>query len=175
MLDDLKHNRVVSENEMKNLLRDVDDVIRSQVVEYKLPLLMQAEHINHLENLLDVIKSQVNELASLHDTANSYMQETFGLLKEKQKQLEAIQKTSQSLRKLQKFLFLTGRLKTNYDYWKKTFNTKLSESPFVSQLKATLTEIYTLIKDPDLHGIDVVDTEMKEVSLIQSEIQKNTR
>lgn len=162
---------VITENDMKLVLRDLDDNIKAQVIESKLPILKQAEHINHLEKLLDVVKARVQELDELHKDTSSFILETFSVLKERQSQLEAIQKASQTLRKILKFLFLCNRLRSNYDYWKKTLSSKLSDSPFYIQLKSTSGELMNLINDPELIGIIIVENEMKGINSIIKEVQ----
>lgn len=169
--------RLGNSSESKNLsnsLNHVYDAIKSHIIENNIPLLHQSLNIDQLEIIIQEIKKRIDDIQATYNSILTSIDSPLESLKLKQKQLESVQYTSQILRKIQKFLFLSSRVRSNYEYWKKTSqDSSFKHSSAYPLINSTMKEIRMLLKSDDLNGINIIEKEKEFIQQIEDLMKKD--
>ncbi|KAF7727816.1 hypothetical protein EC973_007047 [Apophysomyces ossiformis] len=119
-------------------------------------LLGQVRGIQELEVVLSTVQSNIVELnGSLHNLATK-IRDPYDQLQTYAIQLENFQATSDILRRLHRYLLLTRRLQTQLPSQEGKLNVAERD---IAAAALTVHELETIMTEPDLEGIDLVESE----------------
>ncbi|TPX62113.1 hypothetical protein PhCBS80983_g00640 [Powellomyces hirtus] len=127
--------------------------IQEQVTSHYEDLLQQVTGLSRIEETLSAVKQGVSSLNSSFDRVREKVLVPHQEMKDKSLQLERIQSTAEVLRRVIRFMYLLRRLDVQLPGGER-------ELP---KAALTISELNVIIQDPDLKGIEVVDSETPSI------------
>ncbi|KAF9580890.1 Conserved oligomeric Golgi complex subunit, partial [Lunasporangiospora selenospora] len=134
--------------------------IHEQVTTNYNDLLSQAAGIRELENVLKTVKIGLKALSSSMERLSLKVKMPFEQIQAYTIQLERLQVTSEMLRRVLRFLYLSKRLEMQLP----------GGDLELTKAALTLSEVDTLLLESDLQGIHVVDNEVRNLESVRGRI-----
>ncbi|KAF9431782.1 Conserved oligomeric Golgi complex subunit, partial [Entomortierella beljakovae] len=134
--------------------------LHEQVTTHYNDLLSQAAGIRELETVLKTIKLGLKTLSTSMERLSSKIKIPFEQIQTYTIQLERLQVTSEMLRRVLRFLYLSKRLEMQMP----------GGDLELTKAALTLSEVDALLQESDLEGIDVVDKEVKNLESVRGRI-----
>ncbi|KAG0199080.1 Conserved oligomeric Golgi complex subunit [Mortierella sp. GBA30] len=134
--------------------------LHDQVTTHYNDLLSQAAGIRELETVLKTVKIGLKALSNSMERLSFKIKTPFEQIQTYTIQLERLQVTSEMLRRVLRFLYLSKRLEMQMP----------GGDLDLTKAALTLSEVDTLLLESDLEGIRVVDEEIQNLESIRSRI-----
>ncbi|KAJ3151941.1 Conserved oligomeric Golgi complex subunit [Geranomyces variabilis] len=134
--------------------------IQEQVTSHYEDLLQQVTGLSRIEETLATVKQGVGSLNSSFGRVREKILVPHQEMRDKSLQLERIQSAAEVLRRVIRFMYLLRRLEVQLPGGER-------ELP---KAALTISELSVIIQDPDLKGIDVVDSEVEEIAQAKQRI-----
>jgi hypothetical protein len=174
-----------SSAEVSKAVTELGEVIRSQIITYKKPLLRQALNVVHLDKWLAQVRTNVQDFNDHFAEVRKDLREPFDALSQQGKQISKAHKVSRMLRSVNLFLVQLGRLKRflshlpQHSASNESSDAAESEKPpssvehsaNLSYAATLIHEMLTLVETEGIRGIDVVDRELPWVSELKQTLQ----
>ncbi|KAG0356673.1 Golgi transport complex subunit 5-domain-containing protein [Gamsiella multidivaricata] len=134
--------------------------LHDQVTTHYNDLLSQAAGIRELETVLETVKLGLRTLTAFMDRLSFKIKTPFEQIQTYTIQLERLQVTSEVLRRVLRFLYLSKRLEMQMP----------GGDLELTKAALTLSEVDALLQESDLEGIHVVDNEIKNLETVRGRI-----
>ncbi|KAF9558993.1 Conserved oligomeric Golgi complex subunit [Mortierella alpina] len=134
--------------------------LHDQVTTHYNDLLSQAAGIRELETVLETVKSGLKTLSNSMGRLSLKIKTPSEQIQTYTTQLERLQATSEMLRRVLRFLYLSKRLEMQMP----------GGELELTQAALTLSEVDTLLQESDLEGIHVVDQEVQNLESVRGRI-----
>ncbi|KAG0302021.1 Conserved oligomeric Golgi complex subunit [Dissophora globulifera] len=134
--------------------------LHDQVTTHYNDLLSQAAGIRELETVLETVKLGLRTLSASMERLSFKIKTPFEQIKTYTIQLERLQVTSEMLRRVLRFLYLSKRLEMQMP----------GGDLELTKAALTLSEVDALLQESDLEGIHVIDNEVKNLESVRGRI-----
>ncbi|KAG0344090.1 Conserved oligomeric Golgi complex subunit [Podila humilis] len=141
-------------------IESLNKQLQDQVTTNYNDLLSQAAGIRELETVLTTVKAGLKALSTSMDRLSFKVKTPFEQIQSYTIQLERLQVTSEMLRRILRFLYLSKRLEMQMP----------GGDLELTKAALTLSEVDSLLQESDLEGIHVVDHEVRNLESVRGRI-----
>ncbi|KAF9285229.1 Conserved oligomeric Golgi complex subunit [Mortierella antarctica] len=141
-------------------IESLNKQLQDQVTTHYNDLLSQAAGIRELETVLMTVKAGLKALSTSMERLSFKVKTPFEQIQTYTIQLERLQVTSEMLRRVLRFLYLSKRLEMQMP----------GGDLELTKAALTLSEVDSLLQESDLEGINVVDSEVRNLESVRGRI-----
>ncbi|KAL1926826.1 hypothetical protein VTP01DRAFT_5472 [Rhizomucor pusillus] len=155
-------------------IESIDKQIQNEIGSKYEILLDQVRGIRELETVLSTVQENIIELKSSLNRLGQKVRNPYEQLQTYNLQLENLQLTSSLLRRLHRFLVLIHRLESqlSFDASGKDAAGSVEKEGDMRAAALTLHEIDNIMQDPELQGIDILESEKSFIDKTREQIEK---